>query len=130
MKRRHVAKGGETGIPQPKPRKAGCRTADSVRLRPGAAARAARLTRAIGASVATQRQRRSFLSRMAEKRTTYEEPSKVEAVDGAVHVDGPDAVDVALTPEAAGETALRLENEGVRARGQRRLKGVPRPAKD
>ncbi|HEX5238049.1 MAG TPA: hypothetical protein VFW39_06255 [Sphingomicrobium sp.] len=65
-----------------------------------------------------------------DETTVYPDPSEVKAREGAVHVEGPDAVDVALTPEAAEETALRLENEGVRARGQRRLKGVPRPAKD
>lgn len=65
---------------------------------------------------------------MAGKRTVYPEPSNVKAKEGAVHMDGPDEVDVALTPEAAEETAARLENEGVRARGQRRLRHVlPRP---
>jgi hypothetical protein len=61
---------------------------------------------------------------MSNKPTIYPEPSDVKAKDGAVEVDGPDDVDVAFTPEAAEETAQRLESEGVRARGQRRLKGV------
>jgi hypothetical protein len=47
--------------------------------------------------------------------------SKVSAADGAVEVDGPDAVDVTMTPEAAEETSDRLIDEAVRARGQRRL---------
>jgi hypothetical protein len=55
----------------------------------------------------------------------YDEPSNVEAKDGAVTVDGPDAVDVKLTPEAAEKTADRLTEELVRARGQRRLKNIP-----
>lgn len=54
----------------------------------------------------------------------YDEPSKVEADDGAVNVDGPDAVDVKLTPEAAEKTADDLTDEAVRARGQRRLKNI------
>jgi hypothetical protein len=37
---------------------------------------------------------------------------------------GPDAVDVAISPEAAEETADRLLSEAVRARGQRWLSGL------
>lgn len=62
--------------------------------------------------------------RLAEK-TIYSQPSKVSADDGAVAMDGPDAVDVQLTPEAAEETADRLTDEAVRARGQRRLRDLP-----
>ena len=51
----------------------------------------------------------------------YSDPSDVEAKEGAVAVHGPDAVDVDMTPEAAEETAERLTDEAVRARGQRRL---------
>lgn len=58
---------------------------------------------------------------MTEKPPTYEQASDVKAVGGAVHVEGPDDVDVALTPEAAEETSERLIDEAVRARGQRRL---------
>jgi hypothetical protein len=61
---------------------------------------------------------------MAEK-IVHDEPSKVNADDGAVAMDGPDAVDVQLTPEAAEETADRLTDEAVMARGQRRLHGLP-----
>lgn len=64
-----------------------------------------------------------------DKRITYQDPSDVDAVDGAVTVNGPDAVDVALTPEAAEETSERLEREAVRARGQRRLRGIPHQPK-
>ena len=58
---------------------------------------------------------------MSDK-TIYEEPSAVTAKDGAVEVEGPDAVDVALSPEAAEETSERLTDEAVKARGQRRLR--------
>ena len=61
---------------------------------------------------------------MTEK-TVHDEPSTVSADDGAVAMDGPDAVDVQLTPEAAEETADRLTNEAVMARGQRILPGLP-----
>jgi hypothetical protein len=60
-----------------------------------------------------------------EKLPVYDEPSDVEAVGGAVEVDGPDAVDVAMTPEAAEETSERLSDQAVKARGQRRLKNYP-----
>lgn len=55
----------------------------------------------------------------------YDEPSKVAAEDGSVSVDGPDAVDVRLTPEAAEKTADDLTEEAMRARGQRHLKNMP-----
>ncbi len=51
----------------------------------------------------------------------YSDPSNVQAKKGAVAVDGPDEVDVAMTPEAAEETADRLTDQAVMARGQRRL---------
>jgi hypothetical protein len=43
----------------------------------------------------------------------HDEPSKVEVQEGGVHVDGPDAVDVTMTPKAALETAKRLGNAAV-----------------
>jgi hypothetical protein len=53
---------------------------------------------------------------MEDKRTVYDDPSQVSAVD------------VALTPEAAEETSVRLSDEAVRARGQRRLaRNIHRP---
>jgi len=58
------------------------------------------------------------------KKEVYDEPSTVRAEDGVVNVDGPDAVDVGLTPDAAEKTADSLTEESVRARGQRRLKDV------
>lgn len=50
---------------------------------------------------------------------TYDEPSDVDAEDGAVLVKGPDAVDVRLTPSAAEETSHRLLEGAMKARGQR-----------
>jgi hypothetical protein len=66
---------------------------------------------------------------MIDDGKTYKEPSDVQAVDGDVEVEGPDAVDVTLTPEAAEETSDRLLREAARAAGQRRLKAMPHRAK-
>jgi hypothetical protein len=49
----------------------------------------------------------------------YDEASETDAVDGAVAVDGPDGVDVLLTPEAAAETSDRLLRSAMSAQGQR-----------
>jgi hypothetical protein len=48
----------------------------------------------------------------------------VTAKDGEVILDGPDAVDVKVTPEAAEETADNLIEGAVVARGQRIMKGL------
>jgi hypothetical protein len=48
----------------------------------------------------------------------WDEPSEVNAEEGEVIVDGPDAVAVSLTPEAALETSDRLLKGGLAARGQ------------
>jgi hypothetical protein len=61
----------------------------------------------------------------SEKHPAYDEASGVAAVDGAVEVDGPDAVDVSMTPEAAEETSERLADQAMKARGQRRLRNYP-----
>lgn len=55
---------------------------------------------------------------------TYDEPSDVSAKDGGVKLDGPDAVDVTMTPEAAEETAERMVDQAVMARGQRIMKQI------
>jgi len=60
----------------------------------------------------------------------YDEPSEVTAEDGAVIVDGPDAVAVAMTPDATLETSNRLFKAGVTARGQKIAKGTRPPADD
>lgn len=65
-----------------------------------------------------------------DKNTIYDEPSRVSAVDGVVEIDGPDAVDVALTPEAAEETSERLLSGAVKAAGQRRLRDYPHHEED
>lgn len=68
---------------------------------------------------------------MTTKDNVYDEPSTVNAVDGFVEVDGPDAVAVTLTVEAAEETSERLLSQAFNARGQRRLKRYPhRPERD
>lgn len=59
------------------------------------------------------------------QRKIYKEPSDVEAREGAVAVEGPDEVDIELTPEAAEETSERLLTSSMEARGQRRLKDHP-----
>lgn len=60
-----------------------------------------------------------------DKNETYDEPSVVTAKDGEVHVDGPDAVDVALTPEAAAESGERLIEQAATAAGQRYFQDMP-----
>jgi hypothetical protein len=52
-------------------------------------------------------------------KTIYDQPSDVDAEDGSVTVNGPDAVDVLMTPDAAEETSERLSTGAMRARGQR-----------
>ena len=52
------------------------------------------------------------------KKVIYNEPSKVSAEDGVVHLDGPDSVDVHLTADAAEEISDRLLNGVLTARGQ------------
>lgn len=60
---------------------------------------------------------------------TYDKPSEVVSEDGRVIVDGPDHVDVALTPEAALETGGRLIDEAANAAGQARGKKQDRRAR-
>ena len=57
---------------------------------------------------------------LVDQNRTYDEPSYVEAKDGQVSVEGPDAVKVSLTPEAACETGERLIRQGDVAAEQRR----------
>jgi hypothetical protein len=49
----------------------------------------------------------------------YDKPSKVTAEDGVVTVQGPDAVDVSMTPEAADETSRRLLFGAMQALGDK-----------
>lgn len=55
---------------------------------------------------------------------TYSEPSDVVAEEGTVKVDGPDGVNVGLTPEAAEETGGRLIDQAAKAAGQKWFKGL------
>ena len=48
----------------------------------------------------------------------HDEAGNVSANDGVVHLDGPDAVDVRLTIDAAEEISDRLLNGALKARGQ------------
>ena len=57
---------------------------------------------------------------------TYDEPTKVKAQNGDVMLDGPDGVDVAMSPDAAAETSDRLLDAAAVAQGQR-MNGVPKP---
>jgi len=65
-----------------------------------------------------------------DKTETYDEPSSVSAKEGRLHVDGPDAVDVALTPEAAAESGERLIDQAATAAGQRYFQKSPHRAQD
>jgi hypothetical protein len=49
----------------------------------------------------------------------YDEPTRVEAEEGNVVLDGPDGVDVSMTPDAALETSDRLLFGAAQAMGQR-----------
>jgi hypothetical protein len=48
----------------------------------------------------------------------YDERSKVSAEEGIVYLDGPDGVDVHLTPAAAIEISDQLLEGGLTAQGQ------------
>lgn len=61
---------------------------------------------------------------MSKNNETYAKPSDVVAEEGRVLVDGPDSVDVAMTPEAAIESCDRMIEEGMRANGQLREKTI------
>ena len=52
------------------------------------------------------------------EKPTYDEPSSVAAEQGDVIVDGPDAVALTITPEAARETAKRLLEQAEEAEKQ------------
>jgi hypothetical protein len=48
----------------------------------------------------------------------YDEATRVDAEDGKVVLDGPDGVDVTMTPDAALETSDRLLHGASQAMGQ------------
>ena len=59
----------------------------------------------------------------------YAEATKVSAKDGDVVLDGPDGIDLKMTPEAARKTSDDLMTESMKANGQRRMKDYPHRAK-
>jgi osmotically-inducible protein OsmY len=67
----------------------------------------------------------SRVSAAMTKKKLYNEATEVSASDGEVILEGPDGVDVKVTPEAAEQTADNLVEGAVKARGQRRLRNLP-----
>ena len=57
----------------------------------------------------------------------YDTPSEVSARDGMVTVEGPDHVDILMTPDAAVETSDRLLHGAMQARGQLHFDKQHRP---
>jgi hypothetical protein len=55
---------------------------------------------------------------MSSEPELFDEATKVTAKGGEVILDGPDGVDVKLTPEAARETSNRLWDAAAKAKGQ------------
>lgn len=55
----------------------------------------------------------------------YDEATEVTAADGNLRLDGPDAVDVTVTPDAADQTIDNLIEGVAKARGQERLSRLP-----
>ena len=66
-----------------------------------------------------ERNGRWGISSSMHDKQVYNEPSEVTAVDGDVAMEGPDGVDVALTPTAAADTSDRLLRGAVEAEAQR-----------
>lgn len=57
----------------------------------------------------------------------HSDPSTADAEEGIVFVDGPDAVAIALTPEAAIETSDRLLYAAEQAKAQQIVAGKRKP---
>ncbi len=66
------------------------------------------------------------LLRMSQPKI-YDTPSEVSARDGVVTVEGPDHVDILMTPDAAVETSDRLLHGAMKARGQQHFDKRLRP---
>jgi hypothetical protein len=64
---------------------------------------------------------------MSHEPKLFDEPTKVTAKDGEVVLDGPDGVDVKLTPEAAAETSDRLLYAAGEAEAQQIVSGKRKP---
>ena len=69
--------------------------------------------------------RTDAITAMSKKAQLFDAPTEVSAKDGEVILDGPDGVDVKLTPEAARETSDRLLEGAAMAQGQKRLRTLP-----
>lgn len=48
----------------------------------------------------------------------YDEPTKATPIEGEVVLNGPDGVDVSITPDAADESARRMQSAAKVARSQ------------
>ena len=59
---------------------------------------------------------------MSDEAELFDEATKVTAKNGEVILDGPDGVDVKLTPEAARETSVRLWDGAAKAKVQQSAK--------
>lgn len=57
---------------------------------------------------------------MGSAKEAYDEPTRVQAVDGEVTLDGPDGVGLSMTPNAAELTGRRLIEAAQEARAQER----------
>jgi hypothetical protein len=66
------------------------------------------------------------LEAMSSEPELFDEPTKVTAKEGEVILDGPDGVDVKLTPEAASETSDRLLFASGQAKAQQIASGKRR----
>ena len=51
-------------------------------------------------------------------RASHDSPSEVDAEQGQVLIDGPDGIAFSFTPDAADETARRLQRGAAKARTQ------------
>lgn len=67
---------------------------------------------------------------MGKNAELFDEATEVTAENGEVVLDGPDGVDVKLTPEAARETSNRLWDGAAKAKSQKETKrGPARPVR-
>jgi hypothetical protein len=64
---------------------------------------------------------------MGSEPELFDEATKVTAKDGEMVLDGPDGVDVKLTPEAAAETSHRLLYAAGQAKSQQIVSGKRKP---
>ena len=60
----------------------------------------------------------------------YDQPTKVEAVDGEVTLNGPDGIGISMTPTAAAITGGRLNKAAVEAAALSGLKSMEEDDED